>query len=239
MRRSFGRIVFGIALVLFGVVGLMKSFGYDIQINLDGWWTIFIIVPCLSSVIDDGVNPGNLIGLGVGVLLLARAQDWIPVSIAPLFSWPMFMVLGGLALLFGRSSYSRPRYHRNEERYSSSHASSSMGPNDDAEYPDYFVLFGGSEMRNATTNLRGATITAIFGGVEADFSRAQIHEDISIQVTSIFGGSEIRLPSNVRVRVTGVPIFGGVSNEHDDAMSESAPLVTIHCFSLFGGSEIQ
>ena len=228
MRQSRGRILFGIALVFVGVISLLKSFGYDININFDGWWTIFIIVPSISSMIDHGIRPGNTIGVAIGLLLLANAQHWLPDDFIRLFSFPVILILIGLSLLFGRVNFRTSSYSR-----------SSYNSTDDSDHPDYFVLFGGHECENRSRNLKGANITAIFGGMDIDFSKAQIHDNIKITVTSIFGGSDVYLPSNVQVRFSSVPIFGGNSNYHEGTLNENAPIVTIEAFSLFGGSEVR
>ena len=38
-----------------------------IDIFFDGWWTLFIIIPCFIGLFNDRDRTGNLIGLVVGV----------------------------------------------------------------------------------------------------------------------------------------------------------------------------
>lgn len=227
MRRSLGRILFGVVLLLFGVVGLLEGMGYNLSINYNGWWTVFIIIPCIVSMIEGGIHTGNSIGLVVGVVMLANAQGILPVGFVKLFTFPVILILVGLSLLLGRdSSKYRPSSKKN------------YGSNDDSDYPDYFVLFGGSEVSNRSRNLKGASITAIFGGIDSDFREAHVDHDITIHVTSIFGGNDVYLPSNVNVRMAGVPIFGDNSNYHKGSANSQSPVITVHAFSLFGGTDI-
>ena len=75
MKKITG-IVFGALLVALGVIYILGAFGIaDINISLDGWWTLFIIIPCLNGVLTDKDKTGSLVGLAVGVMLLLAAQD--------------------------------------------------------------------------------------------------------------------------------------------------------------------
>ncbi len=57
---------------------------------------------------------------------------------------------------------------------------------------------------------------AVFGGVDLNLKDARIYHDVVINVTSVFGGGEILVPPNVKVKVSSLPIFGGVSNRPKD-----------------------
>jgi hypothetical protein len=49
-KRRIGRIVWGIALVIVGVIFALNVLGItEIKIFFDGWWALFIIVPSFVS----------------------------------------------------------------------------------------------------------------------------------------------------------------------------------------------
>ena len=76
MRSKVTAVVFGAALVVLGVVLSGNALGWwSANVLFDGWWTLFLIVPALVSIVDQRPNPGNLVLLGIGVLLLADAQQ--------------------------------------------------------------------------------------------------------------------------------------------------------------------
>ena len=49
--KKISKILWGIALVVIGGIFALNAFGVtDIHIFFDGWWTLFIIVPCLIGI---------------------------------------------------------------------------------------------------------------------------------------------------------------------------------------------
>ena len=96
MRRNSSAILVGALLILVGLGIVGRSFGV-FDFSFDGWWTAFIIVPCLIGLIngDGGSRTGSLIGLCLGILLLCCARDWIP--------WSMFAptLLAGVLVAIG------------------------------------------------------------------------------------------------------------------------------------------
>lgn len=52
--KKLNGIVWGIVLVAAGILLGLNAFGItDIDIFFDGWWTLFIIVPCAVGLITD------------------------------------------------------------------------------------------------------------------------------------------------------------------------------------------
>mgnify|MGYP000545247364 CR=1 FL=1 len=48
------------------------------------------------------------------------------------------------------------------------------------------------------------------------------------------------VPSNWRVQVTGVPVFGGWSNKTNKVeVDDNNPVLKINCLVLFGGMEVK
>lgn len=71
-------------------------------------------------------------------------------------------------------------------------------------------LFHSSRLSNKT-DLNGHTAVSVFGGTRIDLTAAPVGVgETRISVISVFGGTEIFVPGDVAIRVTGVSIFGGV-----------------------------
>ena len=52
--KKYGSIILGIILILVGVIfGLNALDITDIDIFFDGWWTLFIIVPCFIGLLTE------------------------------------------------------------------------------------------------------------------------------------------------------------------------------------------
>jgi predicted membrane protein len=71
-------------------------------------------------------------------------------------------------------------------------------------------LFQSSSLSNEI-DLNGHTTVSVFGGTRIDLTAAPVGVgETRISVISVFGGTEVFVPGDVAIRVTGVSIFGGV-----------------------------
>ena len=60
---KLSNILWGLVLILIGIIfGLNALDIADINIFFDGWWTLFIIVPCFIDLFKDKDKSGNIIG---------------------------------------------------------------------------------------------------------------------------------------------------------------------------------
>ena len=69
--KRFGDFLWGLLFIALGLIIGLNALGItDINIFFDGWWTLFIIVPCFIGLLKDQNKLGNFIGLIVGLILL-------------------------------------------------------------------------------------------------------------------------------------------------------------------------
>jgi hypothetical protein len=69
--------LFGIILIIIGGLFLLDKFNVfnlSVLFSVDGWWTLFLIVPALISMTRQGVTTGNTVLLIIGVVLLLRER---------------------------------------------------------------------------------------------------------------------------------------------------------------------
>ena len=80
--KKLSRILWGMALVALGVIWGINTLGIaDINVFFKGWWTLFIIIPCLAGLITGNDRTGNLFFLFVGVGLLLASQGVFSFSL--------------------------------------------------------------------------------------------------------------------------------------------------------------
>ena len=230
MRSKLGNVLWGLAFIVagLGVAGDVSGL-WNFRLFFNGWWTLFIIVPCLISMVQNGVNTGNIIGLVIGTLLLVDAQNIIPRNLVGKMIFPIILVLIGLSIIF-KDNNGKPNSYKNKV-----HQTNTSGNG----FINAVGIFWGSKMRPTNEKVTGATATAIFGGVDLDLRNAIIDEDIVITSTAIFGGIDIFLPSNVNVKVSSLPIFGGVDDKSIHTAAENAPTIYINATCVFGGMDIK
>ena len=227
MKRRTTYIIIGLLIIAIGVVYAGDVLGFwDMKFSLDGWWTLFIIVPAVVSMVSGGVNEFNIITAGIGIILLVGAQDLLPDGAAYKLIFPYVLIVAGIFIILRKSK--KPSDKGNRGMFSGSQGEK------------YFAVFGGNTPQLDGVDFRGARAYAIFGGVELRLKNSNIKRDCSIEAYSVFGGTGIFLPGNVHVSLSSVPIFGSVENKFVSEIENStAPTVYIRAVSIFGGTEIK
>lgn len=114
-------------------------------------------------------------------------------------------------------------------------------------------LFHSSYVTNER-DLNGHTAVAVFGATQIDLAAGPLAlGDTKINVVSIFGGTDILVPDDVAVRVTGISMFGGVNvrgreissgilsvNQYESpGYAAASRRLHIDATSIFGGVKIR
>ena len=99
--KKIENTVIGFILIIIGVIIGLNAFHItNIDLFFDGWWTLFIIVPCFFGLFKDQDKTGNIIGLIVGIYLLLYCQGLINFQFAWKLVVPVIFVLIGLKMIF-------------------------------------------------------------------------------------------------------------------------------------------
>lgn len=224
--KKFGSIVWGILLIIIGVIfGLNALDITDIDIFFDGWWTLFIMIPCLFGLVQDHDKTGSIIGILIGVLLLLACQDVVSFQIVWKLMIPTILVIIGLSIVFKDVFANKVRREIKK-----------LGKQSDK---DYCATFSEQNLNFDNEEFTGCELTAVFGGVKCDLRDAVIKEDVVITTSSIFGGIDIYVPKDVKVKVSSNSIFGGVDNKYKNGKDEKAVTIYINATCIFGGVEIR
>lgn len=225
MRHSIGNALWGIFFILLGISVAGNIMGYwHFSLFFRGWWTLFIIVPSIISIVQNGVNTGGIIGLVAGGLLFLGQQNFFNSQLIGELIFPIILVIIGVSIIFRGRGNKRSREVK-------------LLTNGDT--PDYTAIFGSQELRFPGEVFHGASLTAVFGGVELDLRDAIINEDITITATSIFGGVDLMVPSNVKVSISSTPIFGGTSNKAVQPTTANPSTIYLNSVCIFGGVEVK
>lgn len=226
--KRFGNILWGIVFILLGLIWGSNALGItDINLFFDGWWTLFIIVPCFIGLFKERSKTGNIIGLFVGIVLLLCCQRIIDFNTIWKLMIPAILVIIGLSFIF-KDTVNR-KINQEIKRLNEKQTNANV----------YCATFSEQNVRFDNQEFDGADLTAVFGSVKCDLTTAVITKDIVINASAIFGGIDIFVPNDVVVKTKSVPIFGGVSDRTVKSKNENAPIVYINAQSVFGGVEIK
>lgn len=220
-------ILWGIALVVIGVIiGLNTMNVVNIDIFFDGWWTLFIIVPCFIGLFTDNDKTGNIIGLFVGVILLLGMQNIIDFNLIWKLLLPSIIVIIGLSLIFKNTFNSKI----NDE------IKKLNGKN--TKDNEYCATFSEQRIDIPNEEFKGATLNSVFGSITCDLREAKIKEDVVINTSAIFGGIDIIVADDVNIKIKSNSIFGGVDNKKKNN-TDKKYTIYVNASCLFGGVNIK
>lgn len=240
MRKTLNRLLWGLLFIAAGIgyVGNLVGFWEGFTIFFPGWWTLFLIVPMLFSIINDRPNLFNITILLIGVALLLsndayniiKFKDFIWIALAVL------LILIGIRIIFAplwqRAAFKRKSRITTDGNIKTEYYS------DDASHR-YSVSFGEAKESFDNREFNGAEVNAAFGTFTLDLRGAIITHDVVIDADASFGSVVVLVPNNVNVRTNGDSFFGTTSNHRSGEADPSLHTVFIKCDAAFGGITVK
>ena len=224
--NKIGNLLWGLVFIIVGVIfGLNALNITNINIFFDGWWTLFIIVPCFIGLFKDEDKSGNLIGLIIGLCLLLGCVDIVEFTLIWKLMVPVILVMIGLSFIFKDILNSKIKKE--------------IKKLNKTETKEYCSCFSGQTIDFNGEKFMGCSISAIFGGVKCDLKNAIIKDDVVINANSIFGGITIYVPEDVNIKISSTAVFGGVSDERKNKTKDAKYTIYINATTMFGGIEIK
>ena len=202
--KKIENTVIGFILIIIGVIIGLNAFHItNIDLFFDGWWTLFIIVPCFFGLFKDQDKTGNIIGLIVGIYLLLYCQGLINFQFAWKLVVPVIFVFIGLKMIF-KDTFTKKKPHQNiydNQLYT--------GGKYDVTFNGLILDLSKAYLNEETT----ITISTLFGGVDL-----YLPDDVNIQIQSsnFLGGVDLHKREN-KIENTKVIylnarcIFGGIN----------------------------
>ncbi len=223
IMKKTTKIIGGIILIAVGIIFALNTLNItNVNIFFDGWWTLFIIVPCFIGLFTEKDKVGNLMGILLGAVLLLACQDIINFDLLWKLLVPAVIVVMGIKLVLGGILKSKKN-----------------APPKVSQSQKNFAVFSGNDVDFSGESFDGGDYIAIFGGIEVHLENAIIDHDVTVNATAIFGGIDIFLPENVKVKVSSASVFGGVGNERKGKTSDSSVTVYINGSGIFGGVDVK
>ncbi|MBQ7864563.1 MAG: hypothetical protein IJ353_08875 [Lachnospiraceae bacterium] len=250
MKKANGLFI-GLLFIVVGFLYACSALDFiDFSIFFPGWWTLFIIVPCLYALTRKNEDKtGPVIGLIIGICFLINAQDidfhidFFPMALAVL------CILIGWKLIFPgkkkeqkhvevnfNSETGEKEVVINDVKFDNTYTKNSNG------YVNASAILGGKDIRVDNECFTGADICVVMGAIDLNLRNAIISEDVYINVSAVMGGIDIYVPANVRVVTDGCStIMGGidVNTSYANFQTADTPRVIITGSCVMGGIDIQ
>lgn len=169
---------------------------WHFKVLFNGWWTLFIIIPCIINIIGNGFKFTNIIGIIIGVILFLECNKLFPTGIIIKLIFPCILIVIGINILF-----------QGKERQEN--LKIDMGK---SGFLIITSIFSGHGLKPSNEVIKGCNIVAVFGGVDL-----YVSDRVNIKSRSIpiFGEIDNKAPTCFienapTIYVDSVCIFGGI-----------------------------
>jgi predicted membrane protein len=223
------RVIIGIILVLAGLFLVIRNTGFfpDFIDHVVFSWPMLLVAIGLVMTLGATEKTGGVIVMAVGGFFMVPLIFRETFHMYNMF-WPsIFIIIGIIFIVTKRKGWN---------------AISSKGIIGD-DYIDYVNVFSGGERQIVSENFRGGKVSAVFGGIELDLTKAKLAPGRNeLEIACVFGGATIIVPDNWFVTIEVTPVLGGFSDSRKIApgrsMETSSQLV-IKGAVVFGGGEVK
>ena len=223
------RVVIGVVLVLAGLFLVIRNTGFfpDFIDHVVFSWPMLLVTIGLVMSLGASEKTAGVIVMAVGGFFM------IPLLFRETFHmynmfWPsIFIIIGVIFIVTKRKGWN---------------SVTSKGVIGD-DYVDYVNVFSGGERQIVSENFRGGKISAVFGGIELDLTKAKLAPGRNeLEIACVFGGATIIVPDYWYVTIDVTPVLGGFSDSRKLSPGrsvESSSQLVIKGAVVFGGGEVK
>jgi len=243
-RNYDSRNVIGIILVVLGGLFLLDSMDvidFNIARVIFSFPAILIILGIVLILNTSRRLLGSMI-LVVGMFfMIPRIFPWVYYDGHIVF--PVLLIVFGIYIILRKRTYRTPEgeYKHNLDEHTTQNYKGYDQINSDRV--DDVSIFGGGHKIIISDNFKGGNITNVFGGSEIDLKDCKLAPGVNvIDFVAVFGGSNIIVPSDWKILIDVLPVFGGFSNKvrrDPNAVIDPDKTLLIKGFVLFGGGEVR
>ena len=223
------RIIIGVILVLAGLFLVIRNTGFFPEFidNVIFSWPMLLVVIGLVMTLGASEKTAGVIVMAVGGFFM------IPLIFRETFQmynmfWPsIFIIIGVLFIATKRRGWN---------------VVTSKGAIGD-DYIDYVNVFSGGERQIVSQNFKGGKISAVFGGIELDLTKAKLASGTSVlDIACVFGGATIIVPDDWYITIEVTPVLGGFTDSRKLSPGrtvDSTKHLLLKGAVVFGGGEVK
>jgi len=241
------RSVFGVILVLAGVLFLLSNFGWihnEWKHILISWQMLLIFIGIAYLFRRQPIHGILLISIGGFFILphLAKAYPdtlYLESDFTQTY-WPVLLIIAGVLILL--RVYFYPHHHiphtdiGSRKYHHRHHKFQKFGSERNS-------IFGSVEEIILDPVFSGCELNAVFGGIELDLRKTSLPVgDTIIVLNAVFGGVTVYIPNNWCVELHLDNVFGGFQDRRDvanEADIDHSKKLIINATCVFGGGEIK
>ena len=223
------RAIIGVVLVLVGLFLVMRNTGIfpDFIDHVIFSWPMLLVAIGLVMTLGASEKTSGVIVMAVGGFFL------IPMIFRETFHaynmfWPSIFIIIGVIFISSK-----------RRGWNSVAAAGIVGD----DYIDYVNVFSGGERQIVSENFRGGKISAVFGGMELDLTKAKLAPGRNeLEIACVFGGATFIVPDDWNISIEVTPVLGGFSDSRKlipGRIIDTTKQLVIKGAVVFGGGEIK
>jgi predicted membrane protein len=221
------RPIIGVILVLVGLFLVLRNTGffpYAIAHIIFSWPMLLVAIGLVITLGSSGSKSSGIIVMAVGAFFLIPHIFTFDVDMF----WPSIFIIIGVTFIATK-----------RRGFNSVTTSGVIGD----DYIDYANVFSGGERQIVSENFKGGRISAVFGGMELDLTKAKLAPGRNeLEISCVFGGVTFIVPDDWNISITVTPVLGGFNDSRKlipgRTVDPSRQLV-IKGAVVFGGGEIK
>jgi predicted membrane protein len=230
-HRRIRRALFGLSVAGIGALALLDNLHVFGTPLLRTYWPLVFVVWGVARLAWSHHVSSRLFGtvlIAAGALMTAHNLGQVNVDVRQW--WPVFIILGGVAIVL-RGLFPRACGHRRWQFETSTI--------EHTDQVDVDARFSAIKLQNDSTAFKGGRISAAFGGVELDLREAVMAgPEATLTIDGKFSGIELRVPRHWQVSVQMGATLGGVEDKTVPPAAAEHRLV-LRGETVFGGVEIK
>lgn len=223
------KVTIGVILILAGLFLVIRNTGLfpDFIDHIIFSWPMLLVAIGLVMTLGASEKTAGVIVMSVGGFFLIPTIFHETFHAYNMF-WPsIFIIVGIIFIVTKRKGWN---------------AGISKGIQGD-DYIDYVNVFSGGERQIVSENFKGGKVTAVFGGMELDLTKAQLAPGRNeLEIACVFGGATIIVPHDWFVIIEVTPILGGFSDIRKLSPGRTidpTKQLVIKGAVVFGGGEVK
>jgi predicted membrane protein len=218
-----------VILVIAGLFLVIRNTGFFpefIDQIIFSWPMLLVAIGLVITIGSSGGKTSGIIVMAVGAffLMLHIFRETVDINMF----WPSIFIIIGVIFIFTR-----------RRGWGSISTVSAAGD----DYIDYVNIFSGGERQIVSDNFKGGKVTAIFGGIELDLTKAKLAPGVSeLEIACVFGGATIIVPDDMNVKIEVTPVLGGFGDSrklHPGRTVDTSKQLVIKGAVVFGGGEVK
>ncbi len=228
-----GKVISGILIIAVGVILLLGTLGYDLDINIWDFWPLILVAIGIKIMASHDESNDILWGFfvfAIGILFQLNKLDYIDVGFHDI--WPLILIYIGIKIIISSGKHGHHSRNNRNHRYE-------KDIDVKGDKINISAILGGGEYNYSNKKLKGGKISAIMGGCEVDLRESNFEgKEMIINVFTIMGGIEMRIPQDWDVVFEGTPILGSMSDK-TRSLNGSEKRLIITGEAIMGGVEIK